>query len=112
MICLTAFLLIFISSLPLFSAAKDPILLPASVVAQQVRELQARLPDANDRERETYFNQMETRLTDFVVEQLEAEPRLDRWQLRDQFIRARGSVPARDLITPTRNHRMWFGLPR
>ncbi|SRR5712691_373168 len=94
MIWFAAFLLIFISSLPLFSADKDPILLPTSVVAQQVRELQARLPDSNDRERETYFNQMATRLSDFVVEQLEAEPRLDRWQLRDQFIRARGSVPA------------------
>jgi hypothetical protein len=67
-------------------------------VAQQVRELQALLPDANDRERNLYFEQLETKLSDFVAAQLEAEPGIDRWQLRDQLIRARGAVP------PERSH--------
>jgi hypothetical protein len=93
-----AFLLMCISSLSLFGADQDLVLLPTSVVAQQVRELQARLADSNDREREAYFNQMETKLADFLIQQLEAEPRLDRWQLREQLIRARGSVP------PERSH--------
>jgi hypothetical protein len=95
---LAALLPILISSLPLFGADPDPMLLPTTGVAQQVRELQAKLADANDREREMYFNQMTTKLTDFVVAQLEAEPRLDRWQMREQLIRARGAVP------PERSH--------
>jgi hypothetical protein len=81
---------------PLFGA--DPVLLPADEVAKQVHDLHALLPDANDRERNMYFDQLQARLSGFILDQLEAEPGIDRWQLRDQLFRVRGAKP------PERSH--------
>jgi hypothetical protein len=94
-----AFLSIFISSLLLFGADHASILLPTKIVAQQIQELQEKLAGPDDLretqiQREMYFSELKTKLTDFVIAQLDAEPRLDRWELRDQLIRARGAVPA------------------
>jgi hypothetical protein len=89
----TALLLI---AVPLFGA--DPVLLPADAVAKQVHDLQALLPDANDRERNLYFDQLQAKLSGFILDQLEAEPGIDRWQLREQLFRARGAKP------PQRSH--------
>jgi hypothetical protein len=99
-----AFLLLIISLPLLFCADQKVILRSTSVVAQQVRELQAKLSGNLDcrvqedcaeaqSQREPYFNQLQTNVTQFVIEQLEAEPRLERSQLRDQLKRVFGLAP-------------------
>src|SRR5580658_3036207 len=78
------------------SADPHPILISTIVAAERVRELQAKLhsitvcgspetcEEAN-RQREPSFNQLRTTVSEFVVSQLDAEPKLDRAQLRDQL---------------------------
>jgi hypothetical protein len=85
----------------LVSADPHPILISTIVAGERVRDLQAKLhsitecgspetcEEANG-QREPSFNELRTTISEFVVSQLDAEPKLDRAQLRDQLNRVLG----------------------
>lgn len=93
----------------LVSAAPQPILISTVIAGERVRELQAKLhsviecrsPETCEeakkkREREPSFSQLRETISDFIVTQLDAEPRLDRKQLRDQLKQVLGPSPEYD----------------
>src|SRR5882762_3486385 len=79
-------LAIFLLAVPLVGAERR-VLLPTGSVRQQVGGIQTKLlsSDPNSLQREALFNHLKTKVTSFVIEQLEAEPRLTPEQLRHQL---------------------------
>jgi hypothetical protein len=72
----------------LFGQAVKPNLLPTEVVAKKIAAIQRQLLDANNKldlpTRERQVEHIKSLVTEFVIAQLEAEPRLEWWQLRWQ----------------------------
>ena len=90
--------------------APKPRLLPTEFTARKVQGIQSKLlvqPSLenfkSDRaQRERQFAQIESLVTYFVIAQLDAEPAIEWWQLRDQLVRIFGAKF--DLNTPDHFH--------
>jgi hypothetical protein len=99
-VTLPAWMSIFLLFLPCLLPAQPqkPKLLPAAVPAARIREIQddlAMYPKVDDLEkdkarREREFDRIRDIVASFVIAQLEAEPQIEREQLRGQLIRVFG----------------------
>jgi hypothetical protein len=77
---------------------QKPRLLPTGGAAAKIRSIQNELVTGFNKEtvpfskaqHERQFEQLKRIVTGFVIRQLEAEPAIERWQLRDQLIRIFG----------------------
>ena len=81
---------VFVSTICIFShpaSSQELKLLPAAAASQQIRELHAKLDsDApNEKERDASFNLVQAKISEFIIAQLEAEPRLEPRHLRDEI---------------------------
>jgi hypothetical protein len=63
-------------------------LLPTSVTQQQIREFHSRLDDValNEAQRDATFNHAQARISEFIIAQPEAEPRLEPRHLCDELV--------------------------
>jgi hypothetical protein len=82
---------VFASALGMLSnptPAQELKLLSASTAEQQIRELHARLDGIalSEKERDASFSQVQAKISEFIIAQLEAEPRLEPRHLRDELL--------------------------
>src|SRR5262245_9807505 len=87
-------MLIAMTACQLEAQTPGPKLVPTAETAKKIRELQAKtdpLPtttedwDAQMERREGYFVQLRDLVTDFILRQLEAEPKIEFYPLRRQI---------------------------